>query len=347
MKNINININLILITLLITVTACGPSAEERNNIVKISCNIMESTRGLDSNSVLLKEINNTRQKIGEDPYLDDSDAIREALEIRLCVELVSNDPLYESKKTRRIYQIEEEIRIQKEKDRQELLQLIKLSNLKKEQERIAREKKEEEERIAREKKEEEERIAREKKEEEERIAIELAKNKFTDAIINRVESNPIRVQLTKWGSTGHSMAGGKIPYHAISYQCYGASGLMGFALVVKYKNNWGEIRHNIYKGGHSSKCGESERLRPGESIYPNRAGLDVLAKAHRDLYKDSNPGNSHQVTTWRKYVESVYVEWDGGVGPDSMINPSMFGLPRGTRIDVSKTKNKFYLYQSD
>ena len=340
----NININLILITLLITVTACGPSAEERNNIVKISCNIMESTRGLDSSSVLLKEINNTRQKIGEDPYLDDSDTIREALEIRLCFELVSNDPLYESKKTRRIYQIEEEIRIQKEKDRQELLELKRLSNLKKEQERIAREKKEEEERLA-----------REKKEEEERIAIELAKKKFTDAILNRLESYPITVQLIRWGSTGSGYGSGPtVPNHTIIYQCYGASGLMGFALVVKYKNNLGEIREYRKVNMSKDKCGGRKDLnyRRSSASYPNKADLEVLYEAHKGLYKGITSLNGkwadeHQIPPWREHVESVYVEWDGEVGDDSMINPSMFGLPKGTRIDVSRTKNKFYLYQSD
>ena len=340
----NINLNLILITLLITVTACGPSAEERNNIVKISCNIMESTRGLDSSSVLLKEINNTRQKIGEDPYLDDSDTIREALEIRLCFELVSNDPLYESKKTRRIYQIEEEIRIQKEKDRQELLELKRLSNLKKEQERLAREKKEEEERLA-----------REKKEEEERIAIELAKKKFTDAILNRLESYPITVQLIRWGSIGSGYGRGTLPRHTIIYQCYGAYGLMGFALVVKYKNNLGEIREYDWQVNMSSdKCGGRKNLdfNRSNATYPNKAGLEVLSEAHKDLYKGISSLNGkwadeHQIPPWREHVESVYVEWDGEVGDDSMINPSMFGLPKGTRIDVSRTKNKFYLYQSD
>ena len=294
---------------------------------------MESTRGLDSSSVLLKEINNTRQKIGEDPYLDDSDTIREALEIRLCFELVSNDPLYESKKTRRIYQIEEEIRIQKEKDRQELLELKRLSNLKKEQERIARE----------------------KKEEEERIAIELAKKKFTDAILNRLESYPITVQLIRWGSTGSGYGSGPtVPNHTIIYQCYGASGLMGFALVVKYKNNLGEIREYRKVNMSKDKCGGRKDLnyRRSSASYPNKADLEVLYEAHKGLYKGITSLNGkwadeHQIPPWREHVESVYVEWDGEVGDDSMINPSMFGLPKGTRIDVSRTKNKFYLYQSD
>ena len=85
-----------LMLLPIVLVACGPSKEEINNTVIITCNIMGESRNMDA-AMRIKEINAAREKIGADPFLYSDDVIKESFEWGLCEELVKNDPDYSSK----------------------------------------------------------------------------------------------------------------------------------------------------------------------------------------------------------------------------------------------------------
>ena len=116
---------------LVFLVSCGPSQEEKKIVAENTCFRIDK-EATDS----VKKINESREKIGEKPFLGDDAAIKEAFEWGLCPELVLNEN-YETS-------------------------LQSLKDAKQERERIAAEKQAEEERIAAEKQAEEERIAAEK-----------------------------------------------------------------------------------------------------------------------------------------------------------------------------------------
>ena len=122
---------------LVFLVSCGPSQEEKRFVAENTCYAIDN--GWERDSVLkvnetdsVKMINESREKIGEKPFLGDDAVIKEAFEWGLCPELVLNEN-YETS-------------------------LQSLKDAKQERERIAAEKRAEEERIAAEK----ERIAAEK-----------------------------------------------------------------------------------------------------------------------------------------------------------------------------------------
>ena len=133
----------LILLIAIFLTACGPSQEEKENIAAVTCSIMSETRNMDS-AIRVEKMNNAREKIGGEPFLDGDSAIKESFEYGLCQELVLNEKTYDEK-------------LQSRKDAQ------------RERERIAREKRAEEARIASEKRFEKARIEREKRDEEARI----------------------------------------------------------------------------------------------------------------------------------------------------------------------------------
>jgi hypothetical protein len=165
---------LILISaLLLTITGCGPSYKERQDIAQLTCNIMGESRNMDA-AFRIKEINAAREKLGEPVYLGSDEKIKRSFEYGLCVSLVLNDG-YDQKKNAIDLAIEEE----KRKEREE--------------ERIAAKKKAEEERIERieriaaekraEKRAEEERIAKitaKKRADEEKIAAYYVRKRAAD-----------------------------------------------------------------------------------------------------------------------------------------------------------------------
>lgn len=140
---------------------CGMSDEEKANVAAVTCSVMSETRNMDA-AVRVREINAAREKIGEAPYLNGDEGIKQSFEFGLCEELVLNDPTYDQKSrmvAERIAKAEEERRKEERK-----------RNL----ERQAREAKERAEREARRAKERAERKAREeeerrRKEEERRV----------------------------------------------------------------------------------------------------------------------------------------------------------------------------------
>lgn len=166
----------LVLCLSLTLIACGPSREEvkraemeqqrieqeaaeqlaaenATRVAAVTCAVMSETGNMDA-AIRVREMNAAREKIGGEPFLRGDNAILEAFEYGLCEELVLNVPNYEES-------------------------LGYAKGVKREQERIAAEKRAEEERIAAEKRAlaaakraEEERIAAEKRAEEERIAAE-------------------------------------------------------------------------------------------------------------------------------------------------------------------------------
>jgi hypothetical protein len=89
--------NKILIILsLVLLASCGLSESEKTDIALVTCSIMGESRGMDG-AVRVKEINNAREKLGEDVFVEGDKAIEEAFEYGLCQELVLNDKDYSSK----------------------------------------------------------------------------------------------------------------------------------------------------------------------------------------------------------------------------------------------------------
>ena len=135
---------------------CGMSDEEKANLAAVTCAVMGETRNMDA-AIRVREVNTAREKLGEAPYLDGDDGIKDAFEFGLCEELVLNDPDYNAQlvelilaKTAAIVERE----AQEAKEREERAKELA--------EREAREAKEREEREAREA--EEERLKSERKE---------------------------------------------------------------------------------------------------------------------------------------------------------------------------------------
>ena len=120
--------------------ACGPSDEEKQNTAIITCNVMEESNNTDA-AMRIKEINEARKKINEDPFLFGNNEINQALQYELCTNLVLNDPNYEF--------LLEEKRLAKEEARKKRLAKIEENRLvEAEAERIKKQKEEEAEKIA-------------------------------------------------------------------------------------------------------------------------------------------------------------------------------------------------------
>tara|TARA_A100001015_G_scaffold317434_1_gene434396 strand:- start:1527 stop:2315 length:789 start_codon:yes stop_codon:yes gene_type:complete len=77
------------------ISGCGMSIEEKERIAKVSCSIISETRNMDS-AIRVERVNEARDKIGEEPFLDGDYAIKDAIEHGVCPELILNDPNYES-----------------------------------------------------------------------------------------------------------------------------------------------------------------------------------------------------------------------------------------------------------
>ena len=100
---------------IILLTACGPSPEEKKNIAAVTCSIMGETRNMDS-AVRIEKMNNAREKIGGEPFLDGDYVIKESFEYGLCQELVLNENYNERLESRKDAQ-RERARIAAEKQR--------------------------------------------------------------------------------------------------------------------------------------------------------------------------------------------------------------------------------------
>ena len=88
---VELTVNKILIILsLVLLASCGQSQDEKENIAAVACAIMVETRNMDA-AVRVREMNEAREKIGGEPFLDGDDAITEAFEYGLCQELVLNE----------------------------------------------------------------------------------------------------------------------------------------------------------------------------------------------------------------------------------------------------------------
>ena len=105
-----------IISVLIVLTGCGPSKEEKQEIALITCNFMSETRNMDS-AIRVKEMNNAREKIGEDRFLGRDNDIKESIQYGLCEELVLNDPDYKNKisKNKSIYERERRLKYEENK----------------------------------------------------------------------------------------------------------------------------------------------------------------------------------------------------------------------------------------
>ena len=169
---------ILIIFSLVLLAACGPSQEEKKNIVLNACSIMGETQKSDS-LFRIQTIIDAREKIGGETFVRGDDAIIEAIEFGLCQELVLNEtydetlqPLKDAKRERERIAAEkqaEENRIAEEKQAEE--------NRIAEEQRIAAEKRAEEQRIAAEKKSNDAKIATEKRARDKKVAAANAKKK--------------------------------------------------------------------------------------------------------------------------------------------------------------------------
>ena len=85
----------IIVAMTLLLTGCGQSQDEKEKIASVSCAIMSESRNMDA-SIRVEKINEARDDIGGEPFLDGDDAIKEAFEYGLCQELVLNETYYES-----------------------------------------------------------------------------------------------------------------------------------------------------------------------------------------------------------------------------------------------------------
>ena len=79
-----------IITISLILASCGPSSEEKKNIASVTCSIMSETRNMDA-AVRVREMNDAREKIGGEPFLQGDSVIQEAFEYGLCQELVLSE----------------------------------------------------------------------------------------------------------------------------------------------------------------------------------------------------------------------------------------------------------------
>jgi len=115
--------NKTLIILSLTLLAsCGPSAEEKKNIAAVTCSIMNETGNMDG-AIRVREMNDAREKIGGEPFLQGDDAIKEAFEYGLCEELVLgtyDEALNSMRENERIALEEESKRLEIAAERQKI-----------------------------------------------------------------------------------------------------------------------------------------------------------------------------------------------------------------------------------
>lgn len=81
--------------ILLTITSCGLSKKDKDEIATITCNVMAESRNMDA-AFRIKELNSARELLGENRYLEGDDVIKEAFQFDLCTELVLNDPKFDS-----------------------------------------------------------------------------------------------------------------------------------------------------------------------------------------------------------------------------------------------------------
>ena len=110
-----------IVAIALLLNGCGQSRDEKEKITAVTCAIMAESRNMDA-SIRVEKINEARDKIGGEPFLDGDDAIKEAFEYDLCQELVLNETYDQS--------------------------LLSSKGAERERERIAAEKRAEERRIA-------------------------------------------------------------------------------------------------------------------------------------------------------------------------------------------------------
>jgi peptidyl-prolyl cis-trans isomerase B (cyclophilin B) len=69
--------------------SCSQSQNEKNDIAKLTCNIIGESRNMDG-AMRIKEINTAREKIGESMFLGSDEYIKEMYDEGLCKKLVLN-----------------------------------------------------------------------------------------------------------------------------------------------------------------------------------------------------------------------------------------------------------------
>lgn len=89
LKNLIISITIFLI-------GCGPSFEEKQNIAKITCNLLGETRAVES-VFRIQLMNEAREEVGGNPFIFSDDVIKESISYGLCEELVLDDQDYLNK----------------------------------------------------------------------------------------------------------------------------------------------------------------------------------------------------------------------------------------------------------
>ena len=99
--------------------------KRKSDLSTLACNFMGSTRNMDS-AVRIREINVTRERIGEDIFLGTDDEIKESFKYGLCKELVINDPEYKSKLANVKEFVAKQDRIKRQKEAEELAKNIAL-----------------------------------------------------------------------------------------------------------------------------------------------------------------------------------------------------------------------------
>ena len=294
--------------------------KRRNDIATITCNVMAESRNMDA-AIRIKEINLTRESLGEDLYLGTDEGIKESFKYGLCKELVLNDPDYNSK-------LLSNMKIIAEKLEQDL-----------ERKRVAEAKKREKERIAAEKK-----------------AIEVKKNIpiWSENFKKVLNDYPIEATLTKAEfKFGKNSFGGEIETIKYFHTCKNLKGL-GFDIVFVFKNNLGEMR--IKEGNRHTRSNsngscpasyETWELKNDPLLY------HTFPEQVVDLFYDE------ELPTIEVF-ESVYIELTGAIvwniykhkfkdpreqkETEKLLKRETYDIPFGTKLDPKIVKTKYQIY---
>ena len=84
---------IVVVLCLFLLVSCGQTQDDKSKIASVACSIMSETRNMDA-ATRVREMNDAREKIGGEPFLEGDDKITESLQYGLCTELVLND-IYE------------------------------------------------------------------------------------------------------------------------------------------------------------------------------------------------------------------------------------------------------------
>ena len=86
----------IVLVLAVLIVGCGLSQKEKERVAAVTCAIMAETRIMDA-AIRVEKINEARDKLGGNPFLEGDKMIQLALQWEVCESLVLESEAYKTK----------------------------------------------------------------------------------------------------------------------------------------------------------------------------------------------------------------------------------------------------------